>query len=403
MFTQVKQSFVFWFILLTLLAGCTNEQVQPSTSQCEQENLDWESRIDNSLLPVKLNGRWGFIDRSGKLVVKPQFASLDSLAPYFLENRAAVGGENGKWGFIDKAGKVIVGPKFQNVRSFQEQRAPIKFNGKWGFIDRNGNTIITPKFTDVSPFFEERAFVQVSYLWGVIDTNGNVIVEPKFASYTYFSKGFAVVPEGIVDRNGKLRALPWGIQASTEGAGFRSGLTPVYANRNPIFGDLFDSGQTYKQKIWGFVDSSGKVAISTTYDSVLGFEDCLAAVELEGKWGFINTKGEIIIQPQFRNIPRFSEGLADVKVNEKYGFIDTTGKMVIEPLFYEVRPFSSNLAAVRLNKSSGWGFINRIGKIVITPQFDTTYKFLDGIAQVEKNGKIGYIDKTGRYIWKPTN
>lgn len=53
-----------------------------------------------------------------------------------------------------------------------------------------------------------------------------------------------------------------------------------------------------------------------------------------------------------------------------------------------------------------YGFIDKTGKVVI-PQFDEAFGFDDGLATVIWIGygaarKEGYIDKTGRYIWKPT-
>lgn len=44
--------------------------------------------------------------------------------------------------------------------------------------------------------------------------------------------------------------------------------------------------------------------------------------------------------------------------------------------------------------------------MVIEPQFDFAAPFFDGLALVNvkaEEPKTGYIDKTGRYVWKPTN
>src|SRR5712692_7147714 len=48
--------------------------------------------------------------------------------------------ENGKWGYIDKTGKMIISPQFDQAWGFQEGLAAVKIhsedgNGKWGFID----------------------------------------------------------------------------------------------------------------------------------------------------------------------------------------------------------------------------------------------------------------------------
>ena len=53
-------------------------------------------------------------------------------------------------------------------------------------------------------------------------------------------------------------------------------------------------------------------------------------------------------------------------------------------------------------KDDKWGFIDVTGRLVIEPRFDSAWQFGDGVAKVKVNGKRGYIDKTGKYIWKPT-
>jgi hypothetical protein len=42
------------------------------------------------------------------------------------------------------------------------------------------------------------------------------------------------------------------------------------------------------------------------------------------------------------------------------------------------------------------------GKIVIPPQYDGAWDFSKGLARVVIDEKKGYIDKTGKYVWEPT-
>lgn len=48
-----------------------------------------------------------------------------------------------------------------------------------------------------------------------------------------------------------------------------------------------------------------------------------------------------------------------------------------------------------------WGFIDKTGKLVIDFKYDQVTPFKNGIAEVIVDGKIGYIDRTGKYIWEP--
>lgn len=41
--------------------------------------------------------------------------------------------ENGKYGYIDRAGKVVIPCQFENTMGFNEGLAATKLNGKWPF------------------------------------------------------------------------------------------------------------------------------------------------------------------------------------------------------------------------------------------------------------------------------
>ncbi|OJJ13976.1 hypothetical protein BKI52_44720 [marine bacterium AO1-C] len=82
-----------------------------------------------------VNGQklFGFIDKTGKMVIKPQFKSYTHKA--FSEGMVAF--KQGKlWGFMNKKGQVAIKPQFEEVGNFKEGRCPVKYNGKWGVIQK---------------------------------------------------------------------------------------------------------------------------------------------------------------------------------------------------------------------------------------------------------------------------
>lgn len=82
---------------------------------------------------VKLDGKWGFVDRSGQMVIEPQFEDAKS----FLCGFAAVK-ENDKWGYIDKTGKIIINCTFEDANSFSKYGvASVKHNDEWNLIQLN--------------------------------------------------------------------------------------------------------------------------------------------------------------------------------------------------------------------------------------------------------------------------
>ena len=49
--------------------------------------------------------------------------------------------QDGKFGFIDSTGKTVIPAKFEQVYFFHEGLAPVRIEGKWGFVDRRGNLV----------------------------------------------------------------------------------------------------------------------------------------------------------------------------------------------------------------------------------------------------------------------
>ncbi len=55
--------------------------------------------------------------------------------------------QNGKWGFSDKNGKIVIACQYEMVSEQNGNTAGIKLNGKWGVIDTKGNVLVNPKYT----------------------------------------------------------------------------------------------------------------------------------------------------------------------------------------------------------------------------------------------------------------
>jgi hypothetical protein len=47
--------------------------------------------------------------------------------------------------------------------------------------------------------------------------------------------------------------------------------------------------------------------------------------------------------------------------------------------------------------------MDKTGRIVIKPQFEAALFFSGGLADVDIKGMSGYIDKTGKFVWKRAN
>lgn len=134
------------------------------------------------------------------------------------------------------------------------------------------------------------------------------------------------------------------------------------------------------------------------------FSEGLAPVLVASKWGYVDTSGRMAITPSFEWAGPFREGLAMVADSGGYRFIDTAGDSLGGSVFSDARPFSEGMAAVRFGKGEdgAWGFIDRRGRLAIPPLFaDVPTGFSEGLAAVlvggEGGGRTGFIDTSGGF------
>lgn len=189
---------------------------------------------------------------------------------------------------------------------------------------------------------------------------------------------------------------------------------------------------------WGYVSGSGQLVINPQFDYAEEFHEGRAVVCLgtpcswwatpepnQSRWGYIDTSGKMVINPQYPTASTFSEGLASVCTGDcssnptmpfSRGYIDRDGKVIIPMQFGIAGDFSEGLAQVCIGKcqwekDSGYdgkfGFIDHSGHFVVNPQYDYVGDFKNGVAKVTvgkgNDAKVGYIDKTGKTIWQPSN
>ena len=99
---------------------------------------------------------------------------------------------NGKWGYIDNTGAVVIKPRFEEAAYFSEGLAPVKLTGKYGYIDKTGKVVIAPRFNHAFGFREGVAWVEGAKS-GFIDKTGKIVISaPPGVTCREFRYGLAV-------------------------------------------------------------------------------------------------------------------------------------------------------------------------------------------------------------------
>ena len=209
------------------------------------------SEFQNGMARVRLNGKWGFINTSGVLVVKnlydacSQFGAdgyakakigdtyywvdksghqynsrkdVDAILvmranpdpikkeTYRANDYIPTKDENEKWGY-KQLGEWVISPKYEKAGDFGEGIAPVRIGGKWGFIDKDGKTVIPYKFESAGPLKDGLARVGQYGKFGFIDKTGAIVIPYKYLEAHDFSDGLARVcvdgKIGYIDKTGQ--------------------------------------------------------------------------------------------------------------------------------------------------------------------------------------------------------
>ncbi|MBI5913790.1 MAG: WG repeat-containing protein, partial [Bacteroidetes bacterium] len=402
--------------------GCTWGYLDTSGQLAVAPQYSFAKDFVNEVGIVESGGKWGMVDSKGKQLLPCRYDGLG-----FLENTGnkvlRIFKKEEKYGLIDTLGQLAVGVQYDNIGSFSEGRLAVKRNGVWGFVDRNGREVVPCRFDEVGTFSEGWATVRLGSKWGYIDRNGTEELEFLFSKAGSFSNGLAPAKKdgpyyGYIDRRGEWvvkprfpKAHPFdrGVAKVEENVGqyLRSGLIDTAGNFivKPKFVSLsgFDQHGLAKAEIGGspskfaLVNLQGNIITGLAFRSIEPYIEGLARVQYHDAWGFIDTTGRLAIEARFFKASDFSEGKAAVWLNGQCGFIDRTGQYVVEPQFTKCMDYRDGKAIVfRGNQRAG--LIDAAGNFVIEPGINKLLDFADGRGLVrDEHYQFYYITEQARF------
>ena len=301
---------------------------------------------------------------------------------------------SGYWGFMDRGGRVVVKPAFLDERDYFRGLAAVELpDRKWGYINEHGKFAIPARFDDARDFIDDLAPVRVGGNWGYINTAGKMVIEPRFQAAGEFHEGLA-------------RVYAWN-KTQCGGVEFTSENAPWYAFRFYEDSGLDSGGCFAKEGRFGYIDKSGKVVVARQFIVAKDFSEGMAVVRVDTtsacNFGYIDRTGRIAISLRFCQAGPFSEGLAAVETSARvvgnrvvdiaWGFIDKMGDLRIPDRYQNAGDFSQGLARVEVG-SGAMGYIDRGGTMAIPARFNEAWDFSEGLA-VACDDDCVYIDQSG--------
>lgn len=316
------------------------------------------------------------------------------------------------------------------------------------------------RFSDAQSFSEGFAVVSHEGGFDYIGTDGKMLTQAGYAAAYPFSEGKGVVLTartgggfalGYVDRDGRYSAiggitlgpgLPYTGTGGVFSEGFLllDGAAPALVDASGAFfpvsgsaavvsapGDgliLLNAGSAGGYPRYRYVDSAGRTVIelpaagdlaSGAGDAVIeagAFHHGMAPVRVgsfaggklvSSSWGFIDLTGSVVVSGLASQASAFESGVSTgVLQNGSVPVIITASGSVIRLTNYStVFSPSADSALIAVVKNGKYGFVSKTGAEVIAPRFIAAQPFSGGLAAAAEGGKHGFIDEAGEWAFSP--
>jgi len=260
--------------------------------------FDFMSRLSEGLAMASLNGKRGYVNAKSEWVIQPQAYRY---AMPFSEGLALVSKKGAEWGYIDKTGKLVIDFKKRPSMpsDFSDGMARFNQGGKWGYMNKSGKEVIPPKYDKAGDFSSGVTIVQEGDLQMGIDKTGKVVFRLEELSeqkdrYTgaqiikkinapslKFSEGVLV--------GGNTTQYQWGrwgvLNTSGKWIWVQNGKFKTIRNFKQGFAPAKPIGSR-----WGLIDKEGKWVLSPSFQEVGNYGDGLVPVSQRGRWGYVKIK-----------------------------------------------------------------------------------------------------------------
>ena len=265
--------------------------------------LEYEDarQFDDDRVVVKKNGKWGCINNLGEVVL-PIICDYTFLT---ADGRVKIG-LGGKYGLFDfNENSFVVPIEFEDVYIRTEcspsswEIIGVKLNGKYGFIDMEGNTIIDFQYDSIQSFDPDGiAIVAKNGKYGVINVYGEEILPFDYLDLAYFSAENIFAENsygkwGILDENFILK-VPYEYDDTSSLIKVCANIKKGLADYEILFRWVDYKIAVKKDGKCGIIDINNNVIVPFEYDDILYCDDDYIHVSKNGKWGYVNKEGDIV-------------------------------------------------------------------------------------------------------------
>lgn len=384
--------------------------------------------MSSPVIAVASEGKWGFVDRRGAVVVEPQF---DGVLPLYYGGDILLWGvqRRGRFGVLDTSGVPVLACEYECVASKQLQKdVAVQKGGRWGVYSIGQRRIvIATVYEEIGPSMGETVWVMKGGKWGLVDFSGKILCKPAYSSVRAPAdneRGYGHLwivgrddGRGLVNLDGVEVMAPdrknFDLHFLSDDLvcvrGSPGGVFSVRQRRYTVpreFQEIYSICASARAvgvrvgKQWRILEAeTSDVLVPGEFDKVHGWQDLVAAWR-GGRGALFNDRGLQIIPWEFdlTELPcdydPLVNGVGKIVADGKAGLLRHDGTVALACRYQDVGNLSEGLVPAK--QGGRWGYVNLDGKWIVPPRYEEAGAFLNGFAAVRQDGRVGLIDKRGK-------
>jgi hypothetical protein len=373
--------------------------------------VDYTGKIyEGKLLRIKENGKYGYADKKGNMLVAPEYEDAAN-GHDFNEGLGRVK-KDGLWGVINEEGKIILPFQYEDLGEFYNGHVLFSKGGKWGMTDKTGKVLIPAAYEDLRPDFSEGLIgFTKGGKQGFMDKNQKVVIPPVYDQATDYLGGLSKVT--LKDKNGVINKSNIAVVPIKY-----DNLEINDQNGKPVIEAGIYKKTTYDDyMVYGCFDKTGKPIIPIQYLSLYSSDSCIIvassfsgdvenvmgfSIKKKRDYGIFDLKGKVILPATYDDYESKDNYLFFSKQNS-YALYIPGKKPIVDCSYIEVKDglIKVNKGGTQQNGQLQGGLFGLYGmdtKVILPAEYELITDFSDGLACVVKNGKFGFIDRTGKFV-----
>ena len=234
--------------------------------------------FEDGFAEVCLDGKWGLIDRRGRVTVPIEYEEID-----YSSGRVAFS-LDGLWGLMDTKGHVLFHPRYDRVYARERDEIAVAKDGLRGLVTADGAELLPLRYDKLHEFSGEKHLAGAGFggKYGFIDAAGHIVIPFQYDNVDMFYDGYAAVTigsrTGTIDENGQI-VIPLEYDAILDICG---DMAIAYKN-NMLY--LFDGSELAIAPLPYYM--RGNVPLYHTLQDEAIFINGLAWIRVCGLWGAV--------------------------------------------------------------------------------------------------------------------